>query len=181
MPRSHLRIFGRGIRILKPGCYGNHLGNFQKCWCLVLPLETLILLAQVQWGHQDFFKAPMWFCCTTRLENDCFTHSITSLKEVCLQTYLASPAREEAASGVLEVDFQRQDLNWYTFLPSLIIPFLMTLRFFSIKIFKCIFVCAGSLLLHGRFSSCDEQWLLFAAWWRPLLLPSMGSRAHRLQ
>ena len=181
MPRPHLRIFGRGIHILKPGCYGNHLGNFQNCWCLVPPLESLILMAQVHWGHQDFFKAPMWFCCTTRLENDRCTHSITSLKEVCLQTHLASPAREEATSGVLEVDFQSQDLNWYAFLPSPIISFLTILRFFSIKIFKFIFGCAGSLLLHGLFSGCDEQWRLFVALWWPLLMLSMGSRAHGLQ
>ena len=168
MPRPHPRIFGRGIHILKPGCYGNHLGNFQKCWCLAPPPETLILLVQVQWGHQDFCKAPMWFCCTTRLENDCFTHSITSLKEVCLQRHLA-PAREEAASGVLEVDFQRQDLNWYAFFCLVrSCPSWWYWGFSPLKHTLFIFGCAGSSLLRGLFSSCDEQWLLFITLWWPL-------------
>lgn len=37
MPRSHLRIFGRGIRILKPGRYGNIWGTFKNAdvWSLL--------------------------------------------------------------------------------------------------------------------------------------------------
>ena len=60
----------------------------------------------------------------------------------------------------------------------------------SISIFfnLFIYVCAGFLLLHRLFSSCDEQGLLcrcstqasFSLWWL-LLLQSTDSRLHRLQ
>ena len=60
---------------------------------------------------------------------------------------------------------------------------LVNLLLFKTILFYFIIGCAGSSLLGGLFSSCDEWGLLSRCGFplRCLLLLSMGSRAHRLQ
>lgn len=88
-------------------------GTFRNADVWSLPQRLWFYWSRCNGDIRIFFKAPMWFCCTTRLENDCFTHSITSLKEVCLQTHLASPAREEAPPGSWRLIFRGR--TWYAF------------------------------------------------------------------
>lgn len=111
--------------------------------------------------------------------NDCFTTQYHLLKEVCLlrDTCLVLGLLSERG-GTLRGPggwFSRQDLNWYAFLPSLIIPFLMTLRFSPLKILSVflsvlgLYCCtgvslvetsSGSCSLHGGGLSCCRAWAL---------------------